>query len=467
MRRACGIFCNRTLNLRTIRAVGYDLDYTLVHYHTDAWEARAYEHVRTGLQARGMPVADLAFDPGLVTQGLILDTERGNIVKADRFGYVKQAAHGTKMIPWEALRQTYARTFVDLREPRWRFLNTLFAVSESTLYLQLVDRLDAGTFSGVMGYPELYALVRSAVSEAHSDGLLKAEIREDPERFVALDPEMPLALLDQKQSGKAVLLITNSGFQYGAAMLSHAMDPFLPEGMTWRDVFDLAFFAACKPDFFSVAMPTFEVVDETGLLRPHVGPVRRGGVYVGGNAALVEESLTLQGEEILYVGDHVFADVNVTKNLLRWRTALVLRSLEAEMEAVEDFAPRQEALSRLMAEKAVLERQRAELRLARQRLRRGYGPQSDQHPAEIQGRMDALRERIEALDREISPLAAASGELVHPRWGPPMRAGSDKSHLARQVERYADIYTSRVSNFLHHTPYLYLRASRGSLPHDA
>jgi len=34
------------------------------------------------------------------------------------------------------------------------------------------------------------------------------------------------------------------------------------------------------------------------------------------------------------------------------------------------------------------------------------------------------------------------------------------------VERYADIYTGRVSNFLHHTPFVYLRSHRGSLPHD-
>ncbi len=47
-----------------------------------------------------------------------------------------------------------------------------------------------------------------------------------------------------------------------------------------------------------------------------------------------------------------------------------------------------------------------------------------------------------------------------------MRAGNDKSHLARQVERYADIYTSRVSNFLFQTPFVYLRSHRGSLPHD-
>ena len=47
-----------------------------------------------------------------------------------------------------------------------------------------------------------------------------------------------------------------------------------------------------------------------------------------------------------------------------------------------------------------------------------------------------------------------------------MRAGNDKSLFARQVERYADVYTSRVSNLRYETPFGYLRAARGSLPHD-
>jgi hypothetical protein len=47
-----------------------------------------------------------------------------------------------------------------------------------------------------------------------------------------------------------------------------------------------------------------------------------------------------------------------------------------------------------------------------------------------------------------------------------MRAGNDKSHLARQIERHADIYTSRVANLLYATPFAYLRSPRGTLPHD-
>jgi hypothetical protein len=80
--------------------------------------------------------------------------------------------------------------------------------------------------------------------------------------------------------------------------------------------------------------------------------------------------------------------------------------------------------------------------------------------------MGELRARLEALDGRIGPLSRESSELFNPTWGPLMRAGNDKSHLARQVERYADVYTSRVSNLLLHTPFAYLRSPRGSLPHD-
>ncbi len=78
----------------------------------------------------------------------------------------------------------------------------------------------------------------------------------------------------------------------------------------------------------------------------------------------------------------------------------------------------------------------------------------------------SVNEESQELDAKVAPLAKASGEQGNPTWGPLMRAGNDKSLFARQVERYADVYTSRVSNFLAQTPFAYLRAARGSLPHD-
>ena len=250
-----GLFCNRTLNLRKIQAVGYDMDYTLVHYHVALWEERAYSYIKTGLQAQGWPVADLVFDPDLVVQGLVVDTEKGNVVKANRFGYVKRAYHGTEPLGYADQRAAYRRTLVDLHDRRWRFMNTLFSISEAGIYLQLVDKLDAGELPGRMGYDDLYDAVRRALDAAHLEGLLKAEILADPDRFVDRDPDVPLALLDQKEAGKKVLLITNSEWEYAAPILRYAFDPFLPGDMTWRDLFDLAIVGARKPAFFDEQSP--------------------------------------------------------------------------------------------------------------------------------------------------------------------------------------------------------------------
>ncbi|MBT8166141.1 MAG: HAD-IG family 5'-nucleotidase, partial [Acidimicrobiia bacterium] len=144
-----GIFTNRTLNLRSIKAIGYDMDYTLIHYRTDDLEKRAYEITRERLSRRDWPVDDLVFDPSSVVRGLAVDLELGNLVKATRFGYVIRASHGTRMLSYEEVRKAYAGTLIDLSESRYEFMNTLYSLSEGNLFAQLVDRYDAGLLPGV------------------------------------------------------------------------------------------------------------------------------------------------------------------------------------------------------------------------------------------------------------------------------------------------------------------------------
>jgi len=462
------IFANRTLNLRSIGAIGYDMDYTLVHYRVRMWEERAYERLRELLTSDGWPLEDLRFDADSVIRGLIVDGELGNIVKANRFGYVLRASHGTRMMPFEEQRDAYRHTPVELSDPRFKFVNTLFSLSETCLYSQLVDLYDQGRLPDVTGYGDLFRKVRTRMDEAHLEGTLKAEITADPARFIDLDPLAPLALLDQYRSGKRLMLISNAEWEYAREIMTFAYDPFLEaEGLTWRDLFELVIVNARKPAFFSAQLPLFRVADEDhGLLAPVPGPIPGPGVYLGGDATRVEDWLGLSGSQILYVGDHVFADVRMSKASLRWRTALILRELEEEIEAIEAMAQVETELSVLMAEKEALERRHRSARLELQRAKGGYGPQPDRPLPEVSAELDAAWDRMVALDERIAPLARQSAQAFSPRWGTPMRSGYDFSHLARQVERSADIYTSRVSNFLFTTPFAYLRARRGSMPHD-
>ena len=461
------VWCNRTLNLRSIKAVGYDMDYTLVHYRTAEWERAAFERALGPLARRGWPVSGLTFDPTSVIQGLAFDLELGNLVKATRFGYIIKAHHGTRPLTFDEQRSAYSSTFVDLSDPRWQFMNTLFSLSQANLFAQLVDLLDAGRLPEPLGYPDLHRILLKALDEAHNLSELKAQIMAGPDRFVELDPELPLTLLDQKRAGKRMLLITNSDWTYTRSMMSYTFDKALPGSMKWRELFDLVIVEARKPSFFSQRQAAYVMTDEAeGLLRPHRGALEPGHVYVGGDAPLVESSLGLSGAEILYLGDHLFGDVHVSKEMLRWRTGLILREMESEVQAVEKSRANDAQLRELMARKVELDVRVAQLRLARQRLQLHYGPAPTASPEELENAVRAVSEESQELDSRIAPMARASGELGNPTWGPLMRAGNDKSLFARQVERYADIYTSRVSNFLAQTPFAYLRAARGSLPHD-
>jgi hypothetical protein len=180
---------------------------------------------------------------------------------------------------------------------------------------------------------------------------------------------------------------------------------------------------------------------------------------------LVEAYLGLSGDEILYVGDHLYGDVHYSKALLRWRTALILQELESEVRALIGFLPSQRRLGDLMTKKEHLEAKLSALRLAALRAKEGYAPPMFD-VVDADSEIAETRNEILRLDDSIAPLAIEAGRLRNDAWGLTMRAGADKSLLARQVERYADIYTSRVSNLLYPGPYATFRVGRLDLPHD-
>lgn len=455
------VFCNRTLNLRSMQVVGCDMDYTLVHYDTERWERRAYEFMQLTFAARGWPVTELTFQPELASLGLVIDVERGNLVKANRFGHVRNACHGTRMLDFDGWREAYGTAPIDLGESRWQFMNTLFSLSEACLYVQLVDLLDAGKLEPGLSYRELYRHVRGALDTTHLEGTLKREILAEPERYVVLDEILPQALLNLRAAGKKLLLITNSEWYYTKHLMSYAFDRFL-KGRTWRDLFDVVIVQARKPSFFSGDAPAFRLVDDREHYTPHAGKLELGEVYLGGHARLVEASLGVAPDHILYIGDHIFADVLVSKDLLRWRTALIVRELEHELEQLRAFGIEQKQLDDWMHEKVLREHELSHLRMDLLHEKHARGRESSR----VHHEMRAAKNQLAELDRRIAELVRRSTEGKNQRWGPLMRCGNDKSHLARQIERYADIYMSRVSNLMDYTPYAYLRAPRVNLPHE-
>lgn len=338
------IYANRTLNLRSIKAIGYDMDYTLIHYRVKEWEQTAYEHLKRKLADKNIPVDDLEFQPDQVMQGLIIDLELGNLVKANRFGFIMNGVHGTEQFSFQRLRNIYSRVFVDLSDERFVFMNTLFTLSESCMFSQLVSRLDQGALPYGMSYRDLYRMIRSTIDEAHMEGLLKSEILAKPEKYIEIDPKTFQALQDQKLAGKKLMLITNSDWDYTNAVMNYTFNRFLESTENWRDLFDLVIVSTRKPAFFAKGHPLFEIVNDQGLLKPVIGDLEEKKIYYGGNATMIEKHFGFHGDEFLYVGDHLFSDVRATKKIHRWRTALVVRELEDELEAVSAFQEKEKCL---------------------------------------------------------------------------------------------------------------------------
>jgi len=449
-----------------VQVVGYDLDYTLVHYRLKAWEGKVYAQCKEILRKQGFDVEGLNFDPELVIRGLVIDSKLGNIVKVDRYGYVRKALHGMNMLNEQELSEVYGcqRCRVDLRESRWAFINTLFSVANGCLFAQLVERADKSFVESQdsplqVDYASLARSVKAAVSEAHVDGILKEKILEDPTEYVELDEEAPLTLLDQKLAGKHLVLITNNDWEYTRRMMSYAYDRYLPHGLSWRSLFDVVITNARKPDFWTLRAPLWEVVDEERGLT-HSTPrakMKVGRVYCGGNAQMVEECFGHGGEQVMYVGDHIYADTNVAKSIVQWRTCLIMRELEGEVRALAKSQQRRKQLGELLVRRDELLQQRglSRVKAGRQRLELARGVLRPQH----QGGEDEFSEELMIVCAELARLD--DDNLIpgiNDRWGFMTRVGlHEKSHLFRQVEKYADIYTSRVSNLMDGTPYATFR----------
>ena len=313
----------------------------------------------------------LEFDAERVIRGLIVDQDLGNLLKVNRFAYVKQARHGLDALSFDAARQAYG-TSIDLTTDRFTQLDTLFSLSEGCIFAQLVDLFDRQGLPWVYDYRGIWCAVRKALDEAHIEGELKRDLLKDPDNYLVRDPLAARTLVEQKKAGKTLMLITKSGWAFTRQVMALAYDPYLPDQMTWRDLFDVVIVSARKPGFFTAAHRLFEVMDDEGQhLKPFAGKLRKDAVYLGGDAGQLEGLLGLSGDEILYVGDHIYGDVIVSKNLLDWRTCLILAEMEQEVAYLEVIRPIQEEVDRLMVQK-----QKLEIEYDRARVSDGLGQQS-------------------------------------------------------------------------------------------
>ncbi|MBC8134112.1 MAG: HAD-IG family 5'-nucleotidase [Deltaproteobacteria bacterium] len=473
------VYVNRNLRLDRIEMVGFDMDYTLAIYDQARIEQLSIQATLDKLCVnKGYPdeIRHLAYEPALAIRGLVVDRANGNIFKPDRYGFPGRARHGSLPMERERVSELYQRERMSLSSRRYAWIDSLFALPEAVLYTCLVDYFDRRVDSGQPkpDYATMWDHIRECIDLAHRDGSMKETVRANLPDFIQADPHLAETLHKLRSSGKRLFLLTNSAWDYTDPVMSHLLDGQLGAYPSWRNYFDIIIVAAAKPEFFTGEHPFVEL-DNEGLpmLRTTSGPFVRGRIYSGGNLKQFEARARASGDGVLFVGDHIYGDMLRSRKSSSWRTAMVVQELEHEITTTDKLKGKLVALDQLDARLNQLDTELNERQSTMRFLQRldvdDSAPGGKERLAAqraVKTDIDHLRGALKRTHAEHRALENETDLAFNPHWGPIFREGNEISKFAEQVEAYACVYTSRVSNLRFYLPMQYFRGPRDRMPHE-
>jgi len=520
------IFCNRTLNMNGISAVGFDMDYTLSQYRPETFEMLAYnETVKKLVNIVGYPevVLDFEFDWRYMVRGLTIDKERGNILKLDRHKYVKVAYHGFRQLQRgerQGIYNSVARR-ENFDEPKYALIDTLFSLAEAHLFAQLVELKDSQPelFKEPKSYYQLYVDVRAAVDLCHRDGSLKQAVAREPEKYIYYDDTLVPMLKNLRKSGKKLFVVTNSLWDYTNVVMNYLIGGKVgaDKDYDWLHYFDVVVTGSGKPRFFHEGGNMFEVDKKTGYLintdngspmaqvgvaeedysAPPALPASAPGgrapaysystmpvddmppnavaeeveetkVYQGGKVDILHSILGISsGSQVLYVGDHIYGDVLRSKKALGWRTMLVVPELEREIKVLKAGREYEERFLSMRRRRDALDDQVQALEWTLAHEAHAVSAVATPATASAAADLEALKAERNVVRTELRELMATYHASFHLVWGQLMKTGYQNSRFASQVERFACLYTSHVGNLRFYSPHKVFRTTAEDLPHDS
>ena len=473
------VFVNRNLHMAKVELIGFDMDYTLAIYHLRRLEQLSYDLTVERLIATcgySSEVRQVPYDHSFVLRGVFVDKLRGNLLKIDRFGYVGRAYHGRRLLADDEIQRLYRNERIRMKSTDYAWIDTLFALPEACLLAGIIE-LYENKLNQPLDYRKLYDDIREAIDTVHRDNSLKKIIRADISRYIFKDEELGPALHKLRSGGKKLFVLTNSLWDYTNAVMSYLLDGVLPEYPSWRNYFDFIVTGGAKPGFFSDQRPFLSIdpLSEENKVLGEADDLERGKIYQGGNLADFERFTGYAGEAVLYVGDHIYGDILKSKKTSMWRTCMIVQEIEDELDYLES---RRVEVDRLQGVEQLQARiddeiapRKAQLNQIERRLEKEDPP--PELAAELEASFKSTKAELDRLRRamrectEIATILEADIEKgFNPFWGLHFKEGNENSRFGEQVEQYACLYTSRVSNFVFYSPLHFFRSQRELMPHE-
>jgi 5'-nucleotidase len=149
------------------------------------------------------------------------------------------------------------------------------------------------------------------MDHVHLAGAIKAETLANLSKYIRKEPRLAQLLKAIRAANCKSFLLTNSEWYYTEKVMSYLLDD------QWRSYFDIVIVSANKPKFFEEGTTLREVDIATGQLK--LGSVRSfqpTSVYAGGGIVTFQKLAGIpNGDQVLYIGDHIFADIIRSKKV--------------------------------------------------------------------------------------------------------------------------------------------------------
>jgi hypothetical protein len=260
-------------------------------------------------------------------------------------------------------------------------------------------------------------------------------------------------------------------------VMSYLLDGERKAYPSWRNYFDIVIVGGAKPAFFNELRPFVQIDPSTNqpITNGEIKHLSRDKVYQGGNVVAFEQMTGIRGEQVLYIGDHIYGDILRLRKQHMWRTAMVLQELEREISVNDRLEAQIRDLDLLDRRHRNLESEIDYQSLRLKKIQRllddptcnaSMRTKLEDERKLSRASIDSLRDRANLMDAEVDSLEARIDRAFNPHWGSCLREGNENSRFGEQVNDYADLYTSRVSNFGPYSPLRYFRAPRRPMPHE-
>ncbi|XP_042514976.1 5'-nucleotidase domain-containing protein DDB_G0275467 [Macadamia integrifolia] len=428
-----GIYVNKNLRLDKIQVYGFDYDYTLAHYSANLQSLiydLAKEHMVNELR---YPETCLKFkyDHAFPIRGLYYDTQKGCLLKLDFFGSIESDGcyFGRRKLGRKEIKEVYGTRHIGRDQARSLVgLMDFFCFSEACLIADIVQHFVDAKLEFDPSY--VYQDVNRAIQHVHRSGVAHRGILSDPQRYLVKNGLLLRFLKTLRENGKKLFLLTNSPYYFVDGGMRFMLEDSPGNSDSWRELFDVVIAKANKPEFYTSEHPfrCYDIKKDT-LAFSKVDAFHPDQIYYHGCLKSFLQITKWHGPEVIYFGDHLFSDLRGPSKA-GWRTAAIIHELENEIQLQNEDSYRF---------------QQAKFHIIEELLERFH--------ATVSGcpREKTYDKLLTELNEERQMARSAMKNMFNSSFGATFLTDKGReSAFAYNIHQYADVYTSKLENFLLH-----------------